>query len=105
VGSAATPGMLTGSSLPQQPKRAIIHVRVSRYRDQGEKISPERRIGTGDTPAECAGAVVAGVLHHVGLSGGYPVKRLVARTIPGSGGAERTSSWCDVGHDPGGTRP
>jgi DNA invertase Pin-like site-specific DNA recombinase len=50
--------MLTGFSTLQQPKRAIIYVRVSRYRDKDEKISPELQIEACTTLAEREGMVI-----------------------------------------------
>ncbi|WP_327349391.1 recombinase family protein [Streptomyces sp. NBC_01321] len=72
-----TPDTLTGSSFPQQPKRAIIYVRVSRYRDKDEKISPELQIDACNTLAEREGMVVIDVLQDLNLSGKYFAKRQV----------------------------
>ncbi|MFJ3591921.1 recombinase family protein [Streptomyces sp. NPDC090231] len=81
MGSAVTPGLLTGSSFPQQPKRAIIYVRVSRYRDKDEKISPELQIDACNTLAEREGMVVIDVLQDLNLSGKYFAKRQVEQII------------------------
>jgi len=54
--------MLTGSSTPRQPKRAIIYVRISRYRDKDEKISPELHIEACTNLADREGMVVVDVL-------------------------------------------
>lgn len=94
--------MLTGSSTPRQPKRAIIYVRVSRYRDKDEKISPELQIEACTTLAEREGMVIVDVLQDLNLSGKYFAKRQIEQIIQRVAEARRVVlvwRWSRFGRD------
>ncbi len=95
--------MLTGFSTLQQPKRAIIYVRVSRYRDKDEKISPELQIEACTTLAEREGMVIVDVLQNLNLSGKYFAKRqieqIIQRVARGEADVVLVWRWSRFGRD------